>query len=167
MLRSLVGSEMCIRDRPCDVPALPASNVPFRLHHSSPGHFWTTSAPLSLWPPAKSNSTIAICLFPQDMTIQFHLLLFTSPLMRPISGEVKRRRWNWIGHVLRKDADCDCAVALGWRPEGKRSRGRPKMTWRRMVEAERDIAGWQSWNAARRVAASRPQWRESVRALCA
>ena len=87
--------------------------------------------------------------------------------MGRISGEVKRRRWNWIGHVLRKDADCDCAVALGWRPEGKRSRGRPKMTWRRMVEAERDIAGWQSWNAARRVAVSRPQWRESVRALCA
>ena len=28
----------------------------------------------------------------------------------------------------------DCAVALGWKPEGNRNRGRPKTTWRRTVE---------------------------------
>ena len=45
----------------------------------------------------------------------------------PISDEVRRRRWCWIGHVLRKEANSDCAVALGWKPEGKRSRGRPTL----------------------------------------
>ena len=55
-----------------------------------------------------------------------------------ISEEVRRRRWNWIGHVLRKDRTDDCAVALGWTPEGRRKRGRPKTTWRRMVELERN-----------------------------
>ena len=84
-----------------------------------------------------------------------------------ISDEVRRRRWNWIGHVLRKDRNNNCAVALGWTPEGHRSRGRPATTWRRMVEAERDSAGWNSWNAARQAAQDRGRWRSDVSALCA
>lgn len=32
-----------------------------------------------------------------------------------ISGEIRRMRWNWIGHILRKDPADDCVVALGWR----------------------------------------------------
>ncbi|XP_062566517.1 uncharacterized protein LOC134228832 [Saccostrea cucullata] len=43
-----------------------------------------------------------------------------------ISVEVMRRRWNWIGHVLRKDLTDDCVVALWWTPEGRGKRGRPK-----------------------------------------
>lgn len=65
-----------------------------------------------------------------------------------ISDQVRRWRWNWIGHVLRKKPTQDCAVALGWTPEGKRKHGRPKTTWQRMVEVERSGAGWNSWNAA-------------------
>ena len=30
----------------------------------------------------------------------------------------------------------NCAVALGWKPEGNKNRGRPKTTWRRTVEKE-------------------------------
>jgi hypothetical protein len=84
-----------------------------------------------------------------------------------ISDVVRRRRWNWVGHVLRKDRASDCAVALGWAPEGRRKRGRPKTTWRRMVEEERNRAGWNSWNIARQAAANRTQWRSDVQALCA
>lgn len=84
-----------------------------------------------------------------------------------ISEVVRRRRWNWVGHVLRKDRASDCAVALGWTPEGRRKRGRPKTTWRRVVEEERNSAGWNSWNIARRAAANRTQWRSDVQALCA
>lgn len=43
-----------------------------------------------------------------------------------VSGEVRRRRLNWIGHVLKKDSTDDCALALGWAPKGKRKRGCPK-----------------------------------------
>ena len=43
-----------------------------------------------------------------------------------ISNELRRRRWNWIGHVLRKEQNNDCMVAMGWQPEGKRAVGRPK-----------------------------------------
>ena len=84
-----------------------------------------------------------------------------------ISEEVRRRRWNWIGHVLRKPATDDTSVALGWTPEGRRKRGRPKTTWRRMVEAERSGAGWSTLSAARRAASYRPRWRNNVQALCA
>lgn len=84
-----------------------------------------------------------------------------------MSRIVMERRWKWIGHVLRKVRSDDCAVALGWAPEGRRRRGRPKMTWRRMVEMERDGAGWKSWDSARQAAGDRQQWRENVLALCA
>ena len=43
--------------------------------------------------------------------------------VRKISDEIRRRRWNWIGHVLRKDRNDDCMVAMGWQPEGKRKVG--------------------------------------------
>lgn len=46
-----------------------------------------------------------------------------------ISGEIRKRRWNWIGHIIRKDPADNCAVALGWMHEGRRKRGRPKTTW--------------------------------------
>ena len=48
-----------------------------------------------------------------------------------ISELVKKRRWTWIGHVLRMDNSCLPRVALTWAPEGKRKRGKPKVMWRR------------------------------------
>lgn len=30
-----------------------------------------------------------------------------------ISGYIRIRGWNWIGHILRKDRADDCVVALG------------------------------------------------------
>ena len=48
--------------------------------------------------------------------------------VKKISDEIRRRRWNWIGHVLRKERNDDCMVAMEWQPEGKRKVGRPKTT---------------------------------------
>ena len=87
--------------------------------------------------------------------------------MKPLSKEVKRRRWKMIGHVLRQDRQNHTNTALTWTPEGKRRKGRPKATWRRTVDRERKEAGWKSWDEARAVAANRAQWRHSVEALCA
>ena len=86
--------------------------------------------------------------------------------MEKISCEIRRRRWNWIGHILRKDRKDDCMIALGWAPDGKRKRGRPKTTWRRMTETERNTAGWKTWNEARLSANNRQQWRNDVADLC-
>ena len=57
--------------------------------------------------------------------------------MKPLSKEVKQRRWKIIGHILRQDRRNDCNTAMTWTPEGKRKKGRPKMTWRRTEERER------------------------------
>lgn len=39
-----------------------------------------------------------------------------------IKGEMMRRRWKWIGHVLRKDPTVDCAVFLLLTPARRRKR---------------------------------------------
>ncbi|GIY61683.1 hypothetical protein CEXT_39381 [Caerostris extrusa] len=38
------------------------------------------------------------------------------------------------------------AVALTRALEGKRKRGGPMLTWRRMAESERNLEGWVSWS---------------------
>ena len=41
-----------------------------------------------------------------------------------ISQQVRRRRWKFIGHVLRSD-DEHTKVALKWTPQGRHNKGRP------------------------------------------
>jgi hypothetical protein len=49
-------------------------------------------------------------------------------------NQIKRRKWNWIGHTLRKEAGAIEKTASDWSPQGYRRRGRPKRTWRRTIE---------------------------------
>ena len=84
-----------------------------------------------------------------------------------ISCEVGRRRWNWLGHILRREGENDYFTALGWTPESRRATGRPKTTWRRTVKKERNKAGWKSWGIAKAVAQDRERWSDSGVALCA
>ena len=72
-----------------------------------------------------------------------------------ISCEVRRRKWNWLRRILRREGGNDCFTALGWTPKGQRARGRPKTTWRRTVKKERNKAGWKSWEVAKAVARDR------------
>ena len=75
------------------------------------------------------------------------------PDMKPMSKEVKQRRWRMIEHILRQDQNNNCNIAITWAPEGKRRRGRPKATWKRTtVEKERAEAGWQSWEDVKTIA---------------
>ncbi|KAL9969965.1 hypothetical protein ACROYT_G022258 [Oculina patagonica] len=67
----------------------------------------------------------------------------------------------------RREGVNDGFTALGWKPEGRRARGRPRTTWRRTVEEERNKAGWASWEVDKAVARNRECWSESVTALCA
>ena len=34
---------------------------------------------------------------------------------------IKKKRWTWISHVLRKEPNCDTRTALHWTPEGRRA----------------------------------------------
>ncbi|XP_055384586.1 uncharacterized protein LOC129614181 [Condylostylus longicornis] len=50
--------------------------------------------------------------------------------------QIKRRKWRWIGHTLRRPSEAIARQALEWNPQGKRRVGRPRTTWRRTVEKE-------------------------------
>ena len=60
----------------------------------------------------------------------------------PVKSVISRRKWSWIGHMLRKPKDNITKQALQWNSSGKRSRGRPKHTWRRGMEGETAAKGY-------------------------
>ena len=80
-----------------------------------------------------------------------------------ISYEVRRRRWNWLGHILRKEGENNCFTALGWIPEGRRTKGRAKkLLGEGTMENERDKAGCKSWEVAKAVAQDRRCWSDQT-----
>ena len=40
-----------------------------------------------------------------------------------MSTQIRRRKWNWMGHTLRKGHEAIEREALDWNPQGKRKRG--------------------------------------------
>ena len=54
------------------------------------------------------------------------MTVYTRAEMEKISIVIKRRRWKWLGHVLRMDNSRHAKIAISWTPDGKRKSGRPK-----------------------------------------
>ena len=79
-----------------------------------------------------------------------------------INLEIRKRKFRWIGHKLRKEDGKISKAALLWNPEGSRKRGRPKNRRRRSVIKE---VG-RSWNKLRFLAADRQKWKELIDNLC-
>ena len=63
-----------------------------------------------------------------------------------ISCELGRRRWNCLGHLLRREGVNDSFVVLGWAPEYQRARSRPKTVKGKAKEKGKAI--WKSWIVA-------------------
>ncbi|VDP31001.1 unnamed protein product [Schistosoma margrebowiei] len=95
------------------------------------------------WPDTISNSLL------WERTNQF-----------PAEEEIRKRRWKWIGHTLRKSSNCITRRALTWNPEGKRKRGRPKNTLRREIKRMNN-----NWKELERIAQDRAEWRMLVSGL--
>ncbi|VDI42184.1 Hypothetical predicted protein [Mytilus galloprovincialis] len=72
----------------------------------------------------------------------------------PVDEELKKRKWLWIGHTLRKPKTNIIRQALQWNPQGTCSRGRPRHTWRRNVAAEMEKEGYK-WHDLERLAKNR------------
>ena len=75
-----------------------------------------------------------------------------------ISYEVRRRRWNWLGHILRKEGENDCFTALVWIPEGRRTKEEPK----NYLERDNGERAKQSWEVAKAVAQDRKCWSDET-----
>jgi hypothetical protein len=82
-----------------------------------------------------------------------------------INTQIKKRKCAWIGHTLRKPPNSITRQALKWNPEDKRSRGRPRNTWRRDTESELKEQG-HNWNSAEKLVPNRVRWREFINGLC-
>ena len=78
---------------------------------------------------------------------------------------VKRRKWRWIGHTLRKESGSITRKAFEWNSQGKRRKGRPKQTWRRSLNCELRNSGL-TWEQAKTSARDRGSWKKVVEALC-
>ena len=50
--------------------------------------------------------------------------LWKTTKQLPIENEIKKRKWRWIGHTLRKPPESITRQAITWNPPGKRRRGR-------------------------------------------
>ena len=79
-----------------------------------------------------------------------------------INVEIRKRKFRWIGHTLRKEVREIPKSTLLWNPHGNRKRGRPRNSWRRSVIKE---AG-RSWNELRFLAADRRKWKGLIDNLC-
>ena len=77
----------------------------------------------------------------------------------------KKKKWNWIGHTLRKEAGPIEKTALDWNPQGYRRRGRLKRTWRRTIKDEIRNTG-RSWNEVKGIAGDHSTWKLFMDALC-
>ncbi|VDO67463.1 unnamed protein product [Schistosoma margrebowiei] len=79
--------------------------------------------------------------------------------------EIRKRRWKWIRHTLRKSSNCITRQALTWNPKGKRKRGRPKNTLRRIIQTDMKRMN-RNWKELERIAQDRVGWRMLVSGLC-
>jgi hypothetical protein len=82
---------------------------------------------------------------------------------KPIEIQIKRRKWNWIGHTLRKEAGAIEKTALDWNHQGYR-KGRPKRTWRTIEDKIRNTG--RSWNEGKGIAGDRNAWKLFMDVLC-
>ena len=91
--------------------------------------------------------------------------LWTRANQEPMHVQIRRRKWRWVGHTLRKEPTNLTRQAFDWNPQGKRKRGRPKQTWRRSVQDELKTVGL-TWETSKRDAKDGKKWRATVEALC-
>ncbi|KAJ4443307.1 hypothetical protein ANN_04975, partial [Periplaneta americana] len=83
-----------------------------------------------------------------------------------ICYQIKQRKWNWIGHTLRKPDGAIEKTAIDWNPQGARKIGRPRKTWKRSIEGEVERCG-KSWKEVKWMAGNRVRWRNFTAALLA
>jgi hypothetical protein len=79
-----------------------------------------------------------------------------------INLEIRKIKFRWIGHTLRKEDGEVPKAALLWNPQGNRKRGRPKISWRRSVTKELG----RKWKELWFLAADRQKWKELIDNLC-
>jgi hypothetical protein len=85
----------------------------------------------------------------------------------PVSTEIKRRKWRWIGHTLLKPDENIVKQCIEWNPQGRRETARPRNTWRTVVkEAAVQNNRIVSFSELKPIAKDRTGQKRFVDALC-
>ena len=84
-----------------------------------------------------------------------------------VSETIKKKRWTYVGHILRRQEQRITRQAMNWKATGRRRRGRPKETLRRTLEREAREIGVESMKEIEQLAQDRNVWRNTLRTLCA
>lgn len=83
----------------------------------------------------------------------------------PIETSIKRKKWKWIGHTLRKPPTDITRQALDYTIRGKRKQGRPTLTWRRNVNTEIRRQN-KTWGQVKELANNKERWKQFVESIC-
>jgi len=59
-------------------------------------------------------------------------------------------------------SDKNPKIALTWAPEGRRRKGRPRETWRRTVNKEREHLGFRTWRQVEVAVRDKVAWRKRI-----
>ncbi|VDO65148.1 unnamed protein product [Schistosoma margrebowiei] len=93
-------------------------------------------------------------------------LLWERTNQIPAGEAIRKKRWKWIGHILRKAPNRVTRQALTWNLQGqRRRRGRPKNTLRRKMEIDMGKMN-KNWMELEKEAQDRVGWRMLVGGLC-
>jgi len=109
----------------------------------------------------------------KSVTLVFCLIyvcLIWSCIFMPITFlsialSVVFQRFKMFLHTLRKPATNITKQAFDWNPQGKRTVGRPRQTWRRSIDTEMRASGV-VWAELRRIFQDHVRCRIAVVALC-
>ncbi|VDO70533.1 unnamed protein product [Schistosoma margrebowiei] len=85
-------------------------------------------------------------------------LLWKRTNQLPAEEEIRKRRWKWIEHTLRKSSNCITRQALTWNLEGQQKRGKIKNTLGREIESDMERIN-KNWKELERIAQNRFGWR--------
>ncbi|VDP19615.1 unnamed protein product [Schistosoma margrebowiei] len=83
----------------------------------------------------------------------------------PAEEEIRKKRWKWIGHTLRKAHNCVTRQALTWNPQGQKKIGRRKNTLRQEMGIDMKKMN-KNWMELEKKAQDRVGWRMLVGGLC-
>jgi len=89
--------------------------------------------------------------------IEFQVELRGRLELEDIISVLQRNRLRWYGHVLRKGDNDWVKKCMEYKVEGTRPRGRPKKTWREIVEKDCRASGLNTDDAM-----CRSRWRKQI-----
>ena len=88
--------------------------------------------------------------------------LYKLANIQKVSTTIQYRRRRYIGHILRQNPASYQHAVIKWQPQGKRSLGRPRETWKRTAERDLRCLRINSWDDAFVEAQDRVKWRKII-----